>query len=50
VKGKDRELWINTGRTKSKIEANVSLLPQAAEIVEKYKNILIALQTTSTFL
>jgi site-specific recombinase XerD len=37
VKGKDGELWINTDRTKSKIEANVPLLPQAEAIIEKYK-------------
>ena len=37
VTGKDGELWINTDRTKSKIEANVPLLPQAASIIRKYK-------------
>jgi integrase len=38
VRGKDGELWINTDRTKSKIEANVPLLPKAIAIINKYKN------------
>jgi site-specific recombinase XerD len=38
VKGNDGETWIVTDRTKSKIEAHVPLLPQAATIIEKYKN------------
>jgi site-specific recombinase XerD len=38
VKGNDGEIWIVTDRTKSKIEAHVPLLPQAATIIEKYKN------------
>lgn len=37
VRGKDGQLWINTDRTKSKIEANVPLLPKALAIIEKYK-------------
>jgi len=37
VRGKDGESWINTDRTKSKIEANVPLLPKAIEILNKYK-------------
>lgn len=38
VKGTDGELWINTERTKSKIEANVPLLQKALSIINKYKN------------
>lgn len=38
VKGRDNEAWINTDRTKSKIEANVPLLPKAAAIIQKYKD------------
>ena len=38
VKGTDGELWIKTDRTKSKIEANVPLIPKALSIIEKYKN------------
>lgn len=37
VNNKDGELWINTDRTKSKIEANVPLLPKAIAIINKYK-------------
>ncbi len=37
VRGKDGEMWINTSRTKSDIEANVPLLPKAISIIEKYK-------------
>ena len=32
------ELWIETSRTKTEISANVPLLPQAIEIINKYKN------------
>jgi site-specific recombinase XerD len=38
VKGSDGELWIMTSRTKSKIAANVPLLPQALAIIEKYQD------------
>jgi site-specific recombinase XerD len=38
VTGNDGEVWIVTDRTKSKIDASVPLLPQAAEIIEKYKD------------
>ncbi|HZY37112.1 MAG TPA: site-specific integrase [Mucilaginibacter sp.] len=37
VAGKDGEMWVNTSRTKSKIEANVPLLPKAIAIINKYK-------------
>lgn len=38
VKGGDGEFWIMTSRTKSKIAANVPLLPQALAIIEKYQD------------
>lgn len=38
VNGRDGQLWINTDRTKSKIEANVPLLPQAIAIINKYRH------------
>lgn len=38
VKGSDGELWIMTSRTKSKIAANVPLLPKALAIIEKYQD------------
>lgn len=37
VKRQDGEMWIVTDRTKSKITANVPLLPQALAIINKYK-------------
>jgi site-specific recombinase XerD len=37
VKRQDGEMWIVTDRTKSKITANVPLLPQAMAIINKYK-------------
>lgn len=36
VSGKDKVLWIKTTRTKTEIEANVPLIPQAVEILDKY--------------
>jgi len=36
--GKDNEMWVKTSRTKTEIVANVPLLPQAIEIINKYKN------------
>lgn len=38
IKGTDGEMWIMTDRTKSKITANVPLLPQALLIINKYKD------------
>ena len=38
VSGKDKVLWIKTTRTKTEIEANVPLIPQAIEILEKYED------------
>lgn len=38
VKGKDNEIWIRTNRTKTEIAANVPLLPQAIQIINKYKD------------
>lgn len=38
ITGNDGEVWIVTDRTKSKIDASVPLLPQAAEIIEKYRD------------
>jgi site-specific recombinase XerD len=38
ITGNDGEVWIVTDRTKSKIDASVPLLPQAAEILKKYKD------------
>lgn len=35
--GKENEIWINTSRTKTEITANVPLLPEALEIINKYK-------------
>jgi site-specific recombinase XerD len=35
--GKDNEMWVKTSRTKTEIVANVPLLPQAIEIINKYK-------------
>ena len=32
------ELWIKTNRTKSKVKAEIMLLPAALEIIEKYKD------------
>lgn len=37
VVGKDDEMWIRTSRTKTEIAANVPLLPQAIDIINKYK-------------
>lgn len=37
VSGKDKVLWIKTTRTKTEIEANVPLIPQAVEILNKYE-------------
>ncbi|PJJ83295.1 site-specific integrase [Mucilaginibacter auburnensis] len=37
VKGSDGEYWVMTSRTKSKIAANVPLLPQALAIIDKYR-------------
>lgn len=37
VSGKDKVQWIKTTRTKTEIEANVPLIPQAIEIVNKYE-------------
>jgi site-specific recombinase XerD len=37
-KRNDGEFWIETSRTKTKIVANVPLLPQAIAIIEKYKD------------
>ncbi len=36
--GKDNEMWIKTSRTKTEISANVPLLPQAIEIINKYRD------------
>lgn len=36
--GKDDEMWVRTSRTKTEIAANVPLLPQAIEIINKYKD------------
>jgi site-specific recombinase XerD len=38
ITGNDGEIWIVTDRTKSKIDASVPLLPQAAEIIDRYKD------------
>jgi site-specific recombinase XerD len=38
VQGVDGEMWIKTERTKSKIEANVPLIPKALAIIERYKD------------
>jgi integrase len=38
VRGTDGDLWIKTDRTKSKIEANVPLVPKALAIIERYKD------------
>lgn len=38
VVSKDGEMWVRTSRTKTEIAANVPLLPQAIDIVNKYKN------------
>lgn len=38
VSGKDDVLWIKTTRTKTEIDANVPLMPQAIEILDKYKD------------
>jgi len=38
VKAGDGEYWIMTSRTKSKVAANVPLLPQALAIIEKYQD------------
>jgi site-specific recombinase XerD len=37
VSGKDNVLWIKTTRTKTEIDSNVPLMPQAIEILDKYK-------------
>lgn len=37
IKGINGKLWIQTTRTKSKVDANVPLLPPAVAILEKYK-------------
>lgn len=36
--GKDKVVWIKTQRTKTYVTANVPLIPQAMELIEKYKN------------
>jgi site-specific recombinase XerD len=38
VSGKDKVLWIKTTRTKTEIEANVPLIPNAIEILNKYES------------
>ena len=38
VTGADGVTWIKTTRTKTAIEANVPLIPQAIEIIERYKD------------
>ncbi|MFD0795162.1 site-specific integrase [Mucilaginibacter litoreus] len=38
VIGNDGEMWMKTNRTKTEIAANVPLLPQAIDIINKYKN------------
>jgi len=38
VSGKDEVIWIKTTRTKTAIEANVPLIPQAIEILNKYEH------------
>lgn len=38
VVSKDGEMWVRTSRTKTEIAANVPLLPQAIDIINKYKN------------
>ena len=38
VTGMDGLKWIYTGRTKTKNKTNVPLLPQALEIIEKYRS------------
>jgi site-specific recombinase XerD len=38
VSGRDQVLWIKTTRTKTEIDANVPLIPQAISIVEKYRD------------
>jgi len=35
---KDKEQWIKTERTKTKVEANVLILPPAEKIINQYKN------------
>lgn len=36
--GKDKVAWIKTQRTKTYVTANVPLIPQAIELIEKYKD------------
>jgi len=36
--GKDQVAWIKTQRTKTYVTANVPLIPQAIELIEKYKD------------
>ncbi len=37
-KGIDRKIWLFTERTKTKNQSNIPLLPQALDLIEKYKN------------
>ena len=36
--GKDKVVWIKTQRTKTYVTANVPLIPQAMDLIEKYKD------------
>lgn len=45
AKGIDGDYWIFTERTKTQIKSNVPLLPQALEIVEKYANHPLCVQS-----
>jgi len=38
VSGRDQVLWIKTTRTKTEIDSNVPLIPQAIAILDKYKD------------
>lgn len=38
VAGRDKVLWIKTKRTKTEIDSNVPLIPQAVAILDKYKD------------